>query len=58
MHMQHVLLNRVSDLVDGGKLLTTANAHAGTMDVQTLTSAHEKQESGSVFGKTVLDGFA
>ena len=58
MGIQHTLLNRVSDMVDSGKLVTTANYHAGELCVENLISAHKHQETGSAIGKTVLDGFA
>ncbi len=58
MDEQHKLLNQVSELLDNGKLITTANHHAGEMSVKNLLGAHERQESGSAIGKSVLDGFA
>lgn len=57
MDVQHTLLNRVSELLDKGTLVSTANHHGGVMSVENLMSAHERQESGSAIGKTVLDGF-
>lgn len=56
MDMQHKLLNRVADLVDAGKIQTTATEHLGRMSAETLREAHRRQESGTVIGKTVLDG--
>lgn len=58
MDVQHLLLNRVADLLDDGTLLSTVNRHGGTMSVENLRSAHELQESGTAIGKTVLDGFS
>lgn len=57
MDVQHALLNRVSDLLDNGTLISTANHHAGGISVENLVNAHKLQESGSTIGKTVLDGF-
>ena len=57
MDVQHQLLNRVADLLDDGTLISTANNHGGTLNVENLRSAHEFQESGKAIGKTILDGF-
>ncbi len=54
---QHELLNRVSALIDEGMIKSTVNNHLGTLSVDTLTAAHELQESGKVIGKNVMDGF-
>jgi len=53
---QHKLLNRVSDLLDDGTLISTVNNHGGALNVENLRAAHELQESGKAIGKTVLDG--
>lgn len=58
MDVQHLLLNRVADLLDGGTLVSTVKRHGGTMNVENLQKAHELQESGTAIGKTVLDGFS
>ncbi|MEL7296922.1 MAG: zinc-binding alcohol dehydrogenase family protein [Pseudomonadota bacterium] len=58
MVYQHELLNRVADMVDAGDIVTTATRNLGGLSVETLSEAHVLQESGSVIGKTVLDGFA
>ncbi|MFK7887725.1 MAG: zinc-binding alcohol dehydrogenase family protein [Gammaproteobacteria bacterium] len=57
MIVQHQLLDRVADMVDASKLVTTATHHGGAMSVETLTAAHVLQQSGRAIGKTVLDGF-
>ncbi len=54
---QHRLLDRVSELVDAGKIVTTRNHHAGTINATNLRKAHERQESGRAIGKTVLSRF-
>ncbi len=54
---QHELLNRVSDLIDDGTLISTVTNNLGKVSVETLKEAHVQQESGRVIGKNVLDGF-
>ena len=56
MDAQHKLLNRVSDLLDNGTLLSTVNKQGGPLTVENLRAAHEFQESESAIGKTVLSG--
>ncbi|MEO0409815.1 MAG: zinc-binding alcohol dehydrogenase family protein [Cyanobacteria bacterium P01_A01_bin.135] len=58
MDVQHRLLNRVTDLVDDGTLISTVNYHGGPLTVENLRAAHELQESGKAIGKTVLHGLA
>ncbi len=55
---QHELLNRVSELIDAGELISTVTNNLGKMSVETLIEAHLQQELGSVIGKNVLDGFS
>lgn len=57
MAQQHKLLNRVSEYLDDGTLLSTVNQNLGQLSVPTLTQAHVEQESGRAIGKNVLDGF-
>lgn len=54
---QHELLNRVSELIDDGTLISTVTNNLGKVSVETLKEAHVQQESGRVIGKNVLDGF-
>ena len=54
---QHELLNRVSELIDDGILISTVTTNLGNMGVETLKEAHRLQESGHVIGKNVLNGF-
>jgi NADPH:quinone reductase len=54
---QHELLNSVSDLIDNGTLISTVTNIIGKLSVENLKAAHEQQESGSVIGKNVLEGF-
>jgi len=57
MEKQHELLNRVSQLIDDGRLISTVTNNLGKIGVETLKAAHARQESGRVIGKNVLDGF-
>ena len=54
---QHELLNRVSELIDNGTLISTVTNNLGAMSADTLKEAHAQQESGRVIGKNVLEGF-
>ncbi|WP_372775384.1 zinc-binding alcohol dehydrogenase family protein [Mangrovibacterium sp.] len=56
MEKQHELLNRVSALIDEGKLISTVTKTLGSMGAKTLKEAHIQQESGRVIGKNVLNG--
>ncbi len=56
LEQQHLLLNRVSELIDQGILVSTVTNHLGAMSAETLIEAHKLQESGRVIGKNVLDG--
>lgn len=57
MEKQHELLNRVSDLIDSGKIKSVVNQNLGKLSVEALANAHVLQESGRVIGKNVIDGF-
>jgi len=57
MNKQHLLLNRVSDLVDQGYIHTTVNHNLGQINADNLKTAHQAIESGTVIGKIVLEGF-
>ena len=54
---QRELLNRVSEMIDAGKLRSTVTERVGRLSVEALRAAHLRQESGRVIGKQVLDGF-
>ena len=54
---QHRLLNAVADLVDAGRVATTATETLGRIDAATLRRAHALIESGRTRGKLVLEGF-
>ncbi|GLR58529.1 zinc-binding alcohol dehydrogenase family protein [Rhizobium indigoferae] len=54
---QHKLLNRVSELVDGGKIRTTLSKIVGPINAANLKTAHAMVESGRMKGKAVLARF-
>ncbi|QDT12883.1 zinc-binding alcohol dehydrogenase family protein [Planctomycetes bacterium K23_9] len=54
---QHDLLNRVSELIDDGTLISTVNNNLGKISVDTLKNAHAEQESTRAIGKNVLEGW-
>ncbi|WSG75516.1 zinc-binding alcohol dehydrogenase family protein [Rhizobium beringeri] len=54
---QHKLLNKISELVDGGKIRTTLSEIVGPLNAANLKTAHAMVESGRMKGKAVLAGF-
>ncbi|WP_348523882.1 zinc-binding alcohol dehydrogenase family protein [Endozoicomonas sp. G2_1] len=54
---QSQLLNRVSDLIEQGKIKTTVGKHIGIINAENLVRAHAELESGTAIGKLVLAGF-
>ncbi|PDS65049.1 Zn-dependent oxidoreductase [Rhizobium anhuiense] len=54
---QHKLLNKVSELVDAGKIRTTLSEIVGPISAANLKKAHAMVESGRMKGKAVLAGF-
>jgi NADPH2:quinone reductase len=57
MIKQHDILNQVSNLVDEGKVVSTATHNAGKITAENLKTMHILQESGRAIGKSVLEGF-
>lgn len=57
MAEQGRLLGEIADLVDSGRIRTTANANFGRIDAANLRRAHALIESGKAQGKIVLAGF-
>jgi NADPH2:quinone reductase len=51
------MLNKVSELVDAGKIRTTLSETIGTINAANLKKAHAMVESGRMKGKAVLAGF-
>ena len=54
---QHKILNRISELVDTGKIRTTLSETVGTINAANMKKAHAMVESGRMKGKVVLAGF-
>lgn len=52
---QHHLLNRVADLIDNGKIITTLNQVLSPINASNLRQAHAQIESGTTIGKIVLE---
>ena len=57
MAEQGKLLNKVSALVDAGRIRSTASEVAGKIDAATLRRVHAQIETGTARGKIVLEGF-
>ena len=57
MDEQSRLLNEVADLVDAGRIRSTATESAGIINATTLKKVHAKIESQTARGKIVLEGF-
>ena len=58
MTEQHALLDKVSSLVDAGKIRTTVGEHFGIINAANLKRAHALLETGKARGKIVLEGFS
>ena len=54
---QHDILSQTADLIEGGKIQSTATEVMGKIDAATLKRAHELLESHTARGKIVLEGF-
>ncbi|MEH6519587.1 zinc-binding alcohol dehydrogenase family protein [Sulfitobacter sp.] len=54
---QHDILNDVADMLDAGKIRSTATETLGKIDAATLKRAHAILESNKSKGKLVLEGF-
>ncbi|NKM46781.1 zinc-binding alcohol dehydrogenase family protein [Rhizobium leguminosarum bv. viciae] len=54
---QHKLLNRISELIDAGKIRTALSEIVGPINAANLKTAHAMVESGRMKGKAVLAGF-
>lgn len=57
MSKQGRLLGEVAELVDAGRIRSTANNHLGAINAENLRRAHAIIESGKAQGKVVLTGF-
>jgi NADPH2:quinone reductase len=54
---QHLLLNRLAELVDEGKIRTAVTERISPINAANLKHAHAKIESGKTIGKIVLEHF-
>ena len=54
---QHLLLNKVAELIDAGTLVTTLKSTQGRINAENLKKAHAAIESQKTIGKIVLEGF-
>ncbi|WP_062203708.1 zinc-binding alcohol dehydrogenase family protein [Aureimonas sp. AU12] len=57
MGEQGRILGEIADLVDAGRIRSTAAQNFGTINAANLRRAHELSESGRAMGKIVLEGF-
>jgi zinc-binding alcohol dehydrogenase family protein len=57
INRQQELLNIESAMIDRGVLKSTVTKNLGKINAETLIKAHIIQESGTVIGKNVLDGY-
>lgn len=57
MEAQGALLNRVSELVDQGRIRTTLAETYGAINAANIKRAHQAIETGTTRGKIVLEGF-
>eukprot|EP00523_Entomoneis_sp_CCMP467_P014613 CAMPEP_0168769600 /NCGR_PEP_ID=MMETSP0725-20121227/2486_1 /TAXON_ID=265536 /ORGANISM="Amphiprora sp., Strain CCMP467" /LENGTH=337 /DNA_ID=CAMNT_0008819015 /DNA_START=100 /DNA_END=1113 /DNA_ORIENTATION=+ len=55
MIAQQKLLNRVSEMIDSGDIISIVTGNLGKLSLDTLKKAHESQASGRAVGKSVLD---
>lgn len=54
---QYYLLNRISALIDAGKIITTLTEVLSPIGAANLRTAHEKIEAGKTIGKIVLENW-
>ena len=57
MDQQRVLLNRVANWIDEGRIRATAKNVTSPINAANLRDAHAQLEAGSVIGKLVLEGW-
>jgi NADPH:quinone reductase len=57
MDEQHKLLDAVAQMVDAGKIRSTAAENLGRINAANLKRAHAMVESNRTRGKLVLEGF-
>ena len=54
---QHLLLNKVAELIDAGTIHSTLKSTQGHINAENLKKAHANIESHKTIGKIVLEGF-
>ncbi|AYN03985.1 zinc-binding alcohol dehydrogenase family protein [Flavobacterium sp. 140616W15] len=54
MHEQHIILNKIADLLDNGTLKTTLNETLSGFTADNLKKAHQLLESGKTIGKIAI----
>ena len=54
MHEQHIILNKIADLLDNGTLKTTLNETLSGLTADNLKKAHQLLESGKTIGKIAI----
>lgn len=57
MSQQGILLDKVSEMVDRGELMTTLGANYGAICAENIRRAHADIEAGKTIGKIVLSGW-
>lgn len=58
MSEQHVILEKVAQLVDARKIKSTATERLSPIDAATLQKAHALLQSGGAHGKVVVEGWS
>lgn len=54
---QHHILNRVAELIDGGRLVATANDNLSPINAENILEGHRRLESGNSIGKLTVSGW-
>lgn len=55
MIKQHLLLNKISELIDNGIIKTTMNKKLSPINAESIRKAHELVETGRMIGKIVIE---
>ncbi len=54
---QHIILNKVSSLIDSGKIKTSLNERFSPINAENLIKAHKNIETDKTIGKIVIEGW-
>ncbi len=57
LNEQHVILNKISNLIEQGDIRTTVDKHLGSINAKNLRISHHEIKSKKTIGKIVLDDF-